>query len=112
MATTNELLERILEAVGMRKNTTPSTATPVTADGTLDLATGQRAHVQNCGTAKIYVKVGSGASSSSFHAVLAAGYADDDGLGGLYEYGPVREPVTISYAFSATGTKRALVFSQ
>jgi hypothetical protein len=65
-----------------------STATPTiaVADGTVGtLAAGQKMTLQNCGTAAVYVKRGTGASSSSFNWVLSACTAADDGLGGSVE---------------------------
>ena len=38
--------------------------------------------ITNTGTNKIYVKLGTGATSSSWHSVLPGGGANDDGNGG------------------------------
>lgn len=38
--------------------------------------------LQNLGTNPLFVLLGSGASTTVFHAVLKAGTANDDGLGG------------------------------
>ncbi len=65
-----------------------STATPsiAVADGNVGtIAAGQKMTLQNCGTAAVYVKRGTGASSSSFNWVLSACAAADDGLGGSCE---------------------------
>lgn len=41
--------------------------------------------IQNLGTNALFVKFGSGATTSVFHVVLKAGTANDDGTGGSYE---------------------------
>lgn len=48
-------------------------------------------YIQNCGTNPLYVLMGSGASSTVFHAVLKGGTGNDDGSGGSIgqEYGVV-----------------------
>src|SRR5687768_8185472 len=61
------------------------TATPtlVTSDATtVTIASGQKGFVQNLDDAAVYVRLGSGASSSNFNFVLSAGSAANDGLGG------------------------------
>lgn len=88
-------------------NSTPSTSTPVSADGSLSLLAGERAFLQNCGTTPIYVKLGAGASSTSFHLILSAGDIDDDGQGATLEWGPISEPLEISFAFGTGPSKRA-----
>ncbi len=40
--------------------------------------------IQNLGTNPLFVLLGSGASTSVFHAVLKGGSAADDGLGGSF----------------------------
>ena len=63
-----------------------ATASIVTSDGSAGtIATGGKMTLQNCGTAAVYVKRGSGASSSSFNWILSACTAQDDGLGGSCE---------------------------
>lgn len=39
--------------------------------------------IQNLGTNPLFVLLGSGASTTVFHAVLKAGTGNDDGLGGV-----------------------------
>jgi len=39
--------------------------------------------IQNLGTNALFVRLGSGASTTVFHFVLKAGTANDDGLGGI-----------------------------
>lgn len=40
--------------------------------------------IQNLGTNPLFVLLGSGASTTVFHAVLKGGSANDDGLGGSF----------------------------
>lgn len=40
--------------------------------------------IQNLGQNALFVLLGTGASTSVFHAVLKAGTANDDGLGGVF----------------------------
>lgn len=40
--------------------------------------------IQNVGTNPIFVRLGTGASSTIFHAVLKGGTADSDGTGGSF----------------------------
>ena len=60
----------------------PSNSTPITSAANITLTTGQRLFIQNLDTDALFVKRGSGASSSSFHYVLQGGGAADDGTGG------------------------------
>lgn len=39
--------------------------------------------IQNLGTNALFVKLGTGATTSVFHVVLKAGSGNDDGLGGI-----------------------------
>lgn len=65
---------------------TTATASIATSDGTVGtITTGGKMTLQNCGTAAVYVKRGTGASSSSFNWILSACTAQDDGLGGSCE---------------------------
>lgn len=45
--------------------------------------------IQNVGANPIYLKFGTGASSSDYHEILKAGTAASDGTGGLYKSGTV-----------------------
>lgn len=66
-----------------QKQYTTATASIVTSDGLAGaIATGGKMTLQNCGTAAVYVKRGTGASSSSFNWILSACVAQDDGVGG------------------------------
>lgn len=62
------------------KSNTPSIASDTTAlaanEGRLGFA------IQNLGTNTLFVRFGSGASTSVFHVVLKAGSGNDDGTGG------------------------------
>jgi hypothetical protein len=67
-----------------KQYSTVSTATPVTADGTVfTLAAGEKGFIQNLNTTACYVKLGASASNTSFNFVLKACTATDDGLGGI-----------------------------
>jgi hypothetical protein len=59
---------------------TPSIASSTTALASNTARTGW--YIQNLGTNALYVLMGSGASTSIFHAVLKAGSGNDDGSGG------------------------------
>jgi hypothetical protein len=84
------------------------TDTIVTSDGTAGtIATGGMAFIQNLDDAAVYVKLGSGASSSNFSFVLSAGSAANDGLGGSREIINYAGIVTIA---AAAGSPR-LIFS-
>lgn len=54
--------------------------------------------IQNVGTNPIFVLLGTGASSSVFHAVIKGGTADSDGLGGSYSTGVVCYQGVVSIA--------------
>jgi len=82
--------------------------TLVTSDGTAGTITaGGMALIQNLDDAAVYVKLGSGASSSNFSFVLSAGSAANDGLGGSREIINYAGIVTIA---AAAGSPR-LIFS-
>jgi hypothetical protein len=82
--------------------------TLVTSDGTAGTITaGGMALIQNLDDAAVYVKLGSGASSSNFSFVLSAGSAANDGLGGSREIINYAGIVTVA---AATGSPR-LIFS-
>lgn len=66
-----------------RQYTTVSTSTPVTANGNaFTIAAGTIGCVQNCKDEVLFVKLGTGASATSFNWILRAGDAADDGKGG------------------------------
>lgn len=60
---------------------TPSIASAATAIAANNARIGWS--IQNLGTAVIFVRLGSGASTTVFHFALKAGTGNDDGLGGL-----------------------------
>lgn len=51
--------------------------------------------LQNCGTNAIYVAIGSAASSTNFHFILAGGSAADDGLGSIVDVSKYKGSVSI-----------------
>lgn len=62
------------------------TSTTQTSAGTVLNASAGRVGglVQNLGTNKLYVKLGTGASTTDFTVILAPGSAADDGYGGSF----------------------------
>jgi hypothetical protein len=58
---------------------------PEIASATTALAAGERAgwSIQNLGQNALFVRLGTGASTTVFHYVLRAGTANDDGIGGI-----------------------------
>lgn len=62
----------------------PSSFTPATSGATVfTLASGDMGFIQNLSTNPLFVKLGAGASSSSFSYILKGGTGADDGTGGL-----------------------------
>jgi len=87
---------------------TVSTATPVTADGSVfTLAAGEKGFIQNLTTTALYVKFGASASSSSFNFVLKGGTATDDGLGGSRE---INDWIGVVSIAKASGSTRAIAY--
>lgn len=68
----------------------PTPATGATA-GTVFTADTARVYfqIQNVGTNPLYLKLGTGASSTDYHEILKAGTGALDGSGGLYKSGTV-----------------------
>ena len=65
---------------------TVDTSTPAIASDTTALAANTARigfSIQNLGTNPLFVRLGSGASTSLFHYVLKAGTGNDDGIGGI-----------------------------
>ncbi len=54
--------------------------------------------IQNLGTSTLYVKFGTGATTSDFDLILKAGTANDDGLGGTVSYDVLSYTGAISVA--------------
>jgi hypothetical protein len=94
--------------LGSDQSSTVSTSTPITADGqVLNLAVGEKGFIQNLDDAAVYVKYGTGASSSSFNFVLAAGSAANDGLGGSKE---INDWIGVVSIAAATGSPRVIAW--
>lgn len=75
-----QLIADTSSAAGVVEANTPSIASGATA---LDENPSRRGwQIQNVGTNPLFVLLGTGASTSVFHAVLKGGQADSDGLGG------------------------------
>lgn len=73
--------------IGSIYNTSGNPNTPSIASSTTALAANQARvafMIQNLGQNPLFVRLGSGASSSVFHVVLKAGSANDDGTGGTF----------------------------
>lgn len=62
--------------------TAPSNFAPISSAADITLANGDRLFVQNLGTNPLFVRRGTGATSSLFNYVLQAAGAADDGTGG------------------------------
>lgn len=64
---------------------TAAISTPTTGDTVIAVNINRRAFiVQNLGQNTLFVKFGTGATTSSFNVVLKAATANDDGTGGSY----------------------------
>lgn len=88
----------------------PSTAAVTTADGTVfTLAGGERGFIQNLDDAALHVKLGASASTSSFHYVLQAGTAADDGKGG---YLSIENWIGVVSIAAASGSPRCIAWKQ
>lgn len=75
-----QLIADTSSAAGVTEANVPSIASDATA---LDENESRRGwQIQNVGTNPLFVLLGTGASTSVFHAVLKGGQADSDGLGG------------------------------
>lgn len=67
--------------------TTKNINTPAIATGATALSSNEARvywQIQNLGQNPLFVRMGTGATTSLFHMVLKGGSADDDGLGGSY----------------------------
>ena len=62
--------------------TAPSNSAPITTAADITLAAGDKLFVQNLDTDPLFVRRGTGATSSLFNYVLQGGGAADDGTGG------------------------------
>lgn len=75
------------DATGVLVQSSGATNTPSIASATTALAANPARtywQIQNLGTNALFVRLGAGASSSVFHAVLKGGTGNDDGLGGSW----------------------------
>lgn len=88
--------------------TAANTPAILTAGGDVIAANANRKgwSIQNLGTNPLFVRMGTGASSTVFHMVLKAGTGNDDGLGGVISDDRYTGIV------SATGTSPRLVVTE
>jgi len=110
LLTNNRKLTRADDKVSADPNqySTVSTATPVTADGTVfTLAANEKGFIQNLSTTALLVKLGATASLSSFNFVLKACTANDDGLGGSIV---INDYIGVVSIIKASGATRASAF--
>jgi len=87
----------------------PSTATPVIVAGTLAVLKGEELFMQNVGDAPVFVKFGTGASDASYHFILAAGTALEDGNGQAISR-VMGSSLTVSYAFGSGSNPNLVVW--
>ena len=66
----------------IKRATAPSNSAPITAVADITIAAGQTLFIQNLGVNPLFVRRGTGATSSLFNYVLQAAGANDDGTGG------------------------------
>lgn len=71
-----------VEPQGKAVTSAPSNSAPITAAANITLAEGDVLFVQNLGTNPLFVRRGTGATSSLFNYVLQAAGTADDGTGG------------------------------
>lgn len=64
--------------------------------------------IQNLGTNALYVKEGTGATTSDFHHALAAGSVNDDGTAGFYE-SPADQVYTGTITIAGTSPRYVLI---
>lgn len=110
LLTHNRKLTRVDDAVAAdpKQYSTASTATPITADGTVfTLAAGEKGVIQNLDDAAVYVKLGASASSSSFSFVLPAGTAANDGTSPPFQ---IEDWVGVVSIAAATGSPRVSAY--
>ena len=97
--------------INMSPSTESNTPAIVTSGGNVISANGNRKGfmIQNVGTNALFVKFGTGASSTVFHAVLKGGTGDSDGNGGSISQ---MEGVIFQGIISATGTSPKMVVTE
>lgn len=71
---------------------------PLIAVADITLKKEQNLFIQNLSTSPLFVKIGPGASSSSFHHVLPGGSVADDGMGGNMEISGKTHTGAVSFA--------------
>ena len=76
------MADRIAIIAPMSATNTPEIANAATALAANSVRGGWQ--IQNLGTNALFVRLGSGASTTVFHFVLKGGTANDDGTGGSY----------------------------
>ena len=88
----------------------PSNATIGTTDATVfTLAEGERGFIQNLDDAALAVKLGASATTSSFHMILQAGTAADDGKGAFVMFNDYVGVVSVA---ALTGSPRYIAWKQ
>ena len=88
----------------------PNTFTVSTTDGTaFTLVQGEVGFIQNLDGAPLAVKLGAGASTSSFSMILQAGVSADDGKGGFTYITDYIGPVTVA---AMTGSPRFIAWER
>ncbi len=76
----------MVDATAILSQSTNATNTPAIASAATALAANARRtqwSIQNLGTNPLFVRLGSGATSSVFHVVLKGSTVQDDGTGGI-----------------------------
>jgi hypothetical protein len=99
----------MIESITQAK--TANTPAIVTSGGDVIAANAKRKGwmIQNTGTNALFVRFGTGASATVFHAVLKGGTGDNDGNGGsISQMGPV----VYQGIISATGTSPKMVVTE
>ena len=75
-------INRILATTSGQRTTAPSNSAPITTAANITLAAGDKLFIQNLDTDALFVRRGTGATSSLFNYVLQAAGVADDGTGG------------------------------
>jgi len=100
----------ITRTVPKQTAASPSNFTVGTADATVfTLAENQRGFIQNLDDTALAVKLGTGASTSSFNMILQAGTAADDGKGGFVMIENYVGEVSVA---AMSGTARYIAWKQ
>lgn len=75
-------INRILATGSGQRTTAPSNSGPITTAADITLAAGDKLEIQNLGVNPLFVRRGTGATTSLFNYVLQGAAANDDGTGG------------------------------